>query len=71
MAIEEEKKFRALQKRAVKLGHKIDTAVSGYCLWRVLPGVGQYLILGDEGGVTLDAIAKQLDHIEGGTMEKA
>jgi hypothetical protein len=70
MAIDQEK-FGTLQKRAVKLGYKVDTSVSGYCLWRVLPGVGQYLILGHEGGVTLDAIAKQLDHIEGGAIEKA
>ena len=70
MAIDQEM-FETLQKRAVKLGYKVDAAVSGYCLWRVLPGVGRYLILGHEGGVTLDAIAKELDQIEGGAMEKA
>jgi hypothetical protein len=31
-----------------------------------LPRVGRYLILGRDGGVTLDVIAQRLDEVEAG-----
>jgi predicted CoA-binding protein len=72
MAIDE-RKLAALQERGVKLGYQVDTSMNklGYCLWRVLPRVGRYLILGRDGGVTLEAIEKKLDEIDGDAGNKA
>lgn len=63
---DEQEWLEALNKRAGKLGCQIELSMDkrGYCLWETVPGVGRYLILGREGGVTLDAIAQKLDEIE-------
>jgi predicted CoA-binding protein len=60
--------LEALKKRADKLGYQIEPSLNkpGYCLWEVLPRVGRYLILGRDGGVTLDVIAQRLDEVEAG-----
>jgi hypothetical protein len=52
--------------RANKLGHQIEPSVKvlGYCLWQSWPGVGRHMVLGNNDGVTLNAIAQKLDEIE-------
>jgi hypothetical protein len=63
---DEQEKLAALKWRAVKLGHQIEPSVKelGYCLWQSWPGVGRHMVLGNNDGVTLDAIAQKLDEIE-------
>jgi hypothetical protein len=66
-ATPDQERLKTLHARAVKLGYQVEASVnrSGYCLWRVLPDVGRYLILGREGGVPLEGIERKLDEIEG------
>jgi hypothetical protein len=33
-------------------------------LWRSWPGVGRHMILGRDGGTTLEAIGQKLDEVE-------
>jgi hypothetical protein len=56
----------ALKMRARKLGYDIEPSVrrSGYCLWRVWPGIGRHMVIGGNDGVTLDTIAAKLDELE-------
>jgi hypothetical protein len=63
---DEQEKLAALRMRANKLGHQIEPSVKelGYCLWQSWPGVGRHMVLGNNDGVTLDAIAQKLDEIE-------
>jgi hypothetical protein len=58
--------LEALKERAAQLGYQIESSENGpgYCLWEVLPGAGRYIILGRDGGVTLDVIAQKLDEFE-------
>lgn len=65
MVATDQERLRSLQARAVKLGYQVRTSMdgNGYCLWRVLPALGRYLILGHGGGVTINAIEEQLDTI--------
>jgi hypothetical protein len=69
----EQDDLAALKKRADKLGYQIEPSVNklGYCLWQSLPGVGRYMILGRDGGVTLNAIAQKLAEVEAATGKKA
>ena len=62
----EEARLAGLRMRANKLGYEIDPSVRklGYCLWQSWPGVGRHMVLGNNDGVTLDAIAQKLDEIE-------
>lgn len=62
----EQEKLAALKKRADRLGYQIEPSVDklGYCLWQSVPGVGRYMIVGRDGGVTLDTIAQKLAEIE-------
>ena len=64
----EQEDLEALKKRAAKLGYQIESSENGpgYSLWEVLPDVGRYMILGRNGGVTLDVIAQKLDELEAG-----
>jgi hypothetical protein len=64
--LSEQEKLVALNACATRLGYKIDLSLDkrGYCLWQTLPGVGRYLVLGREGGVAIDTIAKKLDELE-------
>ena len=63
---DEQEKLAALKMRANKLGHQIELSVKelGYCLWQSWPGVGRHMVLGNNDGVPLDAIAQKLDEIE-------
>jgi hypothetical protein len=67
MAIKQEE-LEALKQRAAKLGYQIEPKLNGpgYCLWMILPGVGRFMILGRDSGVTLDVIAQMLDELEAG-----
>jgi hypothetical protein len=60
---DEQEKLAALKMRANKLGHQIEPSVKelGYCLWQSWPGVGRHMVLGNNDGVTLNAIAQKLD----------
>jgi hypothetical protein len=71
MATTDHERLEALQVKASKLAYQIDASVDrqGYCLWRLLPGVGRSMVLGREGGVTLDAIEKKLETIAKGPKE--
>jgi len=71
MAAEQER-LEALEQRAGKLGYQIEPSLNkqGYCLWETLPGIGRLLILGRDGGVTLDAIAQKLDEVEVAARKK-
>lgn len=72
-ATPDQERLKTLHARAIKLGHQVEAGVnrSGYCLWRVLPDIGRYLILGREAGVALDAIEKKLNEIESDAGSKA
>lgn len=66
MANDEEKRVAALKLQAKKLGCQIHATADrhGYGLVRSLPGSGRQMLLGRDGGVALDAIAKKLDELE-------
>jgi hypothetical protein len=62
----EQDELAALHARAAKAGCRIELSPDkrGYYLWEVLPGIGRRLLLGREGAVSLDAIAKRLDGLK-------
>ena len=69
----EQERLAALRKRADNLGYQIEPSVTklGFCLWESWPDVGRLMILGRDGGVTLDAIAQKLDEVEAEAGKKA
>jgi hypothetical protein len=68
----EQERLETMNKRTGKLGYKIEPSVNklGYCLWQSWPGVGRHMILGRDGGVTLNAIEQKLDEVEAKEKKK-
>ena len=62
----EQDELAALHARAAKAGCRIEVTLDkrGYYLWEILPGIGRRLLLGRDGAVSLDAIAKKLDGLK-------
>ena len=56
----------AAYERAERRGYKVELSPDGkgYCLWRIWPGSGRQMILGQKGGVTLEVINWKLAEIE-------
>ena len=56
----------AVYERAERRGYKVEPSPDGkgYCLWRIWPGSGRQMILGQKGGVTLEVINWKLTEIE-------
>jgi len=63
---DEQDELAALHARAAKVGCQVEISPDkrGYSLWEVLPGIGRRLLLGREGGVALDVVAKKLDELK-------
>jgi hypothetical protein len=70
---DEQQKLAALKNRAEKLGYQIEPSVNklGYCLWQSWPGVGRHMVIGRDGGITLDVIAQKLGEVEAEAAKKA
>jgi hypothetical protein len=56
----------AAYERAERLGYKVEPSPGGkgYCLWRIWPGSGRQMVVGQQGGATLDVINLKLTEIE-------